>query len=123
MSNLCNVAFRCAVSACPKVVDHFAALRMCCLFMENDLKTDFITGDKKNEFGIDAVVITTQQNVPDFAKGARTHNEKGGDQGSKYDHSGLNIQTAKNAPKPVTTVDQVNQQEVRHQGISKFTCT
>ena len=52
--------------------------------------------------------------------GARTITEKAGGQGSSYGNGAVAVESAKNAPKPPTTVNQINKMEVLHQGVERF---
>ena len=52
--------------------------------------------------------------------GGRTISEKGGNQNSAYGNGAIAVDTALNAPKVPTTVNQVNNMEVRHQGVEKY---
>jgi hypothetical protein len=53
--------------------------------------------------------------------GARTISEKAGGQGSSYGAGAVGVVSATQAPKPPTTVNQVNKMEVLHQGVERFT--
>ncbi len=55
--------------------------------------------------------------------GARTITEKAGGQGSSYGPGAVAVESAMAAPKPITTVNQVNRMEVLHGGVEKFTGT
>ncbi len=59
--------------------------------------------------------------APKQHMGARTISEKAGGQGSSYGAGAVGVVSATQAPKPPTTVNQVNKMEVLHQGVERFT--
>lgn len=66
------------------------------------------------------VRTTAAMNAPKSNMGARTISERGGGQGSNYGTGAVAVESAAKAPKPPTTVNQVNKMEVMHQGVEKF---
>eukprot|EP00048_Salpingoeca_helianthica_P014214 m.220670 g.220670 ORF g.220670 m.220670 type:complete len:138 (+) comp15624_c0_seq1:57-470(+) len=67
------------------------------------------------------VTTAGQLGAPKQHMGARTITEKAGGQGSSYGAGAVAVEGAKNAPKPPTTVNQINKMEVLHQGVERFT--
>jgi hypothetical protein len=63
--------------------------------------------------------MSTQMGVPESAHGKLEYQKS--DSNHQYGHGAVVVETATNAPKPPTNVDNINKIEVRHQGVNKFT--
>jgi hypothetical protein len=82
---------------------------------------EFAKSDAKNQYGVDGVAMQTALSAPDFRK--ETVEIAKSDAKHQYGDGAVAVMTAVNSEKPVTSVNNANNLEVRHQGVKKFTAT